>query len=111
VSLPVVITDLAEVDLRSCYRWLAERNRAAADRWRDSLLAAVDSLGENPERWPLATEPELAELGIRELHHGKRRRIHRVFYHIGSDSVEILRVRHAAQDSLSPGDMWQADEE
>ena len=111
MSFRLIITDAADSDMRQSYRWLAERNRAAADRWRDSLVTSVRSLAENPERGPLAAEEELADLGIRELLIGKRSRVHRVFFRVREDIVEVLRVRHAAQDSLSGDDFGPADED
>ena len=105
MSFRLVITDAADLDLRRSYRWLADHNRPAADRWKTSLLAAVRSLADNPERCPLATEEELANLGIRELLHGKRSRMHRIIFRVRDDMVQILRVRHSSQDLLSPDDL------
>lgn len=111
MSFLVVLTDLAYRDLRQSYKWLADRNRNAADRWRDSLLAAADLLVEKPERCPLAMEEELADLGIRQLLHGKRSRMHGILFRVPTDTVQTLRFRHSSQDSLSPEDLNLSSED
>src|SRR5437588_13043216 len=86
------------------YNWLAERSRAAANRWRDSLLQAIDTLEDHPERCPEAPEAEWHE-GLRQLLHGKRRQVHRILFEIRGQTVVVLRVRHSARDFLGPGDL------
>src|SRR5262245_39552736 len=85
--------------------WLAERSQAAAERWREGLLAVVKSLEENPERCPEAPEAEWYGPGLRQLIHGKKRSAHRVLFEIRGEVVVILRVRHAARDYLAPEDL------
>jgi plasmid stabilization system protein ParE len=104
MSFRVVIARKAAREIEDQYEWLAERSRAAANRWRASLLAAVSSLEENPERCPEAPEAEWYGEGLRQILHGERRRVHRVLFEIRGDVVVVLRVRHSAQDLLSPED-------
>lgn len=56
MSWNVVLTRKAAREIEEHYNWLAERSEAAADRWRNSLLAAIDTLEDNPERCPEAPE-------------------------------------------------------
>ena len=100
----VEITRRAAREIEDQYRWLAERWPAAADRLRDSLLAAVGSLEKNPERCPEALEAEWYGPGLRQLLHGRRRRIYRILFEIRGDVVLVVRVRHSAQDLLGPED-------
>jgi len=72
MSLHVVIARKAAREIEKQYHWLAERSEAAANRWRNSLLEAIDTLEDNPERCPEAPEAEWHE-GLRQLFHGKRR--------------------------------------
>jgi len=98
----VAIARKAAREIEDNYLWLADRSEATANRWRNSLLQAVSSLEENPQRCPEAPEAEWHP-GLRELLHGKRRRVHRILFEIRGHTVVILRVRHSAQESLAPG--------
>jgi plasmid stabilization system protein ParE len=103
MTFRVEIARKAAREIEEQYWWLAERSRAAAERWRQSLLDAVTSLEANPERCGEAPEAEYHE-GLRQLLHGKRQR-HRILFEIRGNAVIILRVRHAAQDLLGPDDL------
>jgi len=101
MTFRVEIAWKAAREIEEQYQWLAKRSRAAAARWRRSLLDAVASLEENPERFGEAPEAEYHE-GLRQLIHGKRRKTHRILFEIRGEMVIVLRVRHAAQDLLGP---------
>jgi len=101
MSLQVVIARRAAREIEEQYNWLAERSQAAADRWRNSLLEAIDTLADNPQRCPLAPEAEWYE-GLRQLLHGKRRQVRCILFEIRGQTVVVLRVRHSAQDFLGP---------
>jgi plasmid stabilization system protein ParE len=101
MSWNVVLARKAAREIEEQYDWLAERSEAAANRWRNSLLTAIDSLEDNPERCPEAPEAEWYE-GLRQLLHGKRRQVHRILLEIREQTVVVLRVRHSAQDFLGP---------
>jgi plasmid stabilization system protein ParE len=105
MSFRVEITRRAAREIEENYNWLADRSESAAERWRDSLLAAAQSLEENPERCPEAPEAEWYGPGLRQLLHGKKRRAHRILFEVRDDTVFILRVRHSAQDFLGPHDL------
>jgi plasmid stabilization system protein ParE len=104
MSWNVVIARKAAREIEGQYDWLAERSEAAANRWRDSLLAAIDSLEDNPERCSEAPEAEWHE-GLRQLLHGKRRQVHRILFEVRGQTVVVLRVRHSAQDFLGPEEL------
>ena len=101
MSWNVVLARKAAREIEEQYDWLARRSPAAADRWRNSLLEAINTLADNPERCPEAPEAEWHE-GLRQLLHGKRRRVHRILFEIREETVIVLRVRHSAQDFLGP---------
>jgi plasmid stabilization system protein ParE len=105
MSFRVVITRKAAREIEHHYDWLAERSRAAADRWRDSLLAAVDSLEQSAEQCPEAPEAQWYGEELGQLLHDKGRHVHRVLFEIRGDVVVVLRVRHSAQDLLGPEDL------
>jgi plasmid stabilization system protein ParE len=58
MSWRVVIADKVAREIEKHYLWLLRYSQAAADRWRDSLLAAIDSLEDDPKRCPEAPEAE-----------------------------------------------------
>src|SRR5262245_27254413 len=99
MSFHVTIARQAAREIARQYEWLAEhRSQAAADRWRDALLAAVRSLEESAERCPEAPEAEWYGQGLRQLLHGRRRQVYRILFEIRGEVVVVLRVRHGAQD-------------
>src|SRR5690242_12776178 len=101
----VEIADFAYAEVAREYAWLAQRSPAAAERWRQSLFGVIDSLTTLPERYGLAPEEEWYQGGLRQLLHGKRRSVYRVLFRIRGEVVQVLRVRHHAQDLLQPGDL------
>lgn len=103
MSFSVTIVRKAAREIENQYDWLAQLSQAAANRWRDSFLEAIESLEENPQRCPEAPEAEWHE-GLRQLLHGKRQRVHRVLFEIREQTVIVLRVRHSAQDFLGAED-------
>jgi plasmid stabilization system protein ParE len=99
----VEITELAAAEIRKQYEWLlANRSKFVADRFRDALLAAIDSLEKNPERCPKAPEAEWYGEQLRHLIHHQRRQVYRVLFEIHKTMVIILRVRHHSQDVIQP---------
>jgi plasmid stabilization system protein ParE len=105
MSFRAQITRKAARDIAKQFQWLAENRGTAAKRWRTSLLHAIDDLEENPRRYPEALESEWYGEGLRELIFGKRKGAYRILFEIREDVVVILRVRHSAQDQLTPDDI------
>jgi plasmid stabilization system protein ParE len=101
MSFHVAIARKAAREIEEQYNWLAQRSETAANRWRNSLLEAIDTLEDNPERCPEAPEAEWHE-GLRQLLHGKRRQVHRILFEIREQTVVVLRIRHGAQDFIGP---------
>lgn len=101
MSRNVVLARKAAREIEEQHDWLAQRSPAVADRWRNSLLEAIDTLEDHPARCPEAPEAEWHE-GLRQLLHGKRRQVHRILFEIRGETVVVLRVRHSAQDFLGP---------
>ena len=99
----VVITPLALAEVQEAYDWLVERAPRAADRWREALLKAVNSLEKFPKRCGLAPESTHFGREIRQLLYGKRRGIYRILFEIRDTTVVVLRVRHSARRSLGEG--------
>ncbi len=106
MNLPVVIEPRAKQDLRAAAAWWAE-NRSAeqAARWYDGFVDAIELLGENPVRYPLARENGEFPYELREMHYGLGgRATHRAVFTIRPEAVVVLAVRHAAQRDITPED-------
>jgi plasmid stabilization system protein ParE len=105
MAFQVVFRPQARSDIAAAVKWLAHRNPAAAARWRVGLFQVVQNLETNPALYPAADEaPELG-LDLRELLYGRRQSIYRILFTIERQTVNVLRVRHAAQDRLTSGDV------
>jgi plasmid stabilization system protein ParE len=102
---PVDVTDMAYAEIARAYAWRAERSAAAARRWQDDLFQVIDALVNDPVRHPLAPEADWYGDSLRQLLFGKRRGVYRVLFRIRGHRVQVLRVRHHAQDLLRPGDL------
>jgi plasmid stabilization system protein ParE len=105
MSFQVIFRPHARADIAATVTWLANNNAAAAARWRAGLLRIIENLETDPHRY--AAADEAADLGVdlRQLLYGRRRQVHRVLFTIEGQTVNILRVRHAAQDRLGSGDI------
>jgi plasmid stabilization system protein ParE len=105
VRYAIRTTSRADADIDAAVRWLSRQSPVAAARWHAGVLKAVRSLATNPDRCPLADEAVDLGLDLRELLYGRRRGVYRVLFTIDGQTVTIHRVRHAAQDRLTPGDV------
>ncbi|MCA9078636.1 MAG: type II toxin-antitoxin system RelE/ParE family toxin [Planctomycetaceae bacterium] len=102
----VRMSDKALQDADDVLRWFQEqRATSAGARWYQQLLAKIGTLEQRPERCGLALEAEDLGLELRELLFGRRRGMYRILFVIEGRRVEILRIRHSARDTLSPGDV------
>ena len=101
----VRFTALALAEIDSHLAWLSTQSSAAAARWHQRLLEAIQSLETNPERCSLAPENDWYSGELRQLLYGKKRGVYRILFEVRGDIVYVLRVRHGAQDLLEPGDL------
>src|SRR5262249_49679764 len=101
----VHITARALREIDEALAWLGKYSTAAAQRWYDRLMEAVDSLATNPEQWPLAPASERYPGELRQRLHGKRRQVYRILFEVRGHTVYILRVRHSAQDLLESDEL------
>jgi plasmid stabilization system protein ParE len=96
-------------DIRAAVAWLNQSSPSAAAQLHAGLLAAVRSLARNAERYPLADEAADLGMDLRELLYGRRRNVYRILFTIEGQTVNVLRVRHAAQDRLVADDIPPAE--
>ncbi len=105
MSHTIDIFPRAMADIRATVAWRSQHSSSSAVRLHAELLAAIRSLGNNPERCPLADEAADLGMELRELLYGCRRDVYRILFVIEGQTVNVLRVRHAAQDHLSADDL------
>ena len=103
----VLLTQRAAVELEDAYQWwAANRSVVQANRWHTAFIEAMLTLEDRPHRFPLAPENELFPVEVRQFVFGLGvRPTHRAIFMIRQDAVLILRVRHLAQDRISPDDI------
>lgn len=102
----VVIHATAKAAVRRNSDWLRLKFSARkADQWVADIGTAITGLALDPERCPEADEA--AELGIdlRVLFHGRRPHVFRILFTIDGNTVNVLHVRHAAQNRLTADDL------
>ncbi len=95
----------AMADIGASVAWRSQRSPSDAARLYAGLLTAIRSLASSPDRCPLAYEAADLGLDLRELLYRRRRSVYRILFTIAGQRVNVLRVRHAAQDRLKPGDV------
>lgn len=77
-----------------------------AQKWFHGILAALDTLRENPLQYGLAHESDDFPFELRQLLYGSGKRItHRALFRIDGDVVQVLTVRHVSQDDITPDDV------
>lgn len=94
----IVITPTALADIAEQIAYIGEDSPAAAARWYDGCLHAIESLESLPRRCSLAPEAEVFQREIRQLIYQS----HRVLYEVAGDTVNVLHVRHGARLPLAP---------
>ena len=92
----VITQPRAERDIEAAYRWLAEQAPAAANEWFDGISDALDSLGEMPERCPIAPEAKHFKQEVRHLLFGA----YRIIFAVEERHVRVITVRHASRKPL-----------
>jgi plasmid stabilization system protein ParE len=107
MSLRVQVARAAKRDIRQIVAWWSEhRSTEQALRWFARIGPAIDTLGELADRCPISPESDLLPTGLRQLHFGLgRKATHRIVFTIVGEEVRVLRIRHAAQQSLTLEDL------
>jgi len=103
----VGITDQAREQLEAAFHWWREnRSESQAVKWYNLFLDAIESIKNNPEKYPLSPENKSFPFEIRELRFGVgRHKTHRAVFTIRPDMVLVIAVRHMAQQAICPEDV------
>ena len=101
----VLIMPLAEKQLDEIASWYAESYPAVAAEWYSGFRRRIRELCDNPLQHALAQEHGLFPFEIRTLLYGSgRKKTHRAIFRIVGETVEVLAIRHLAQQDLNPED-------
>jgi plasmid stabilization system protein ParE len=69
-------------------------------RWFLALQDAIASLGEFPERCPLAPESAVFPFEVRHLLYGNTPHVYRILFTIENGTVYVLHIRHGRRQPL-----------
>ena len=102
----VQISKKAEADIDEALAWFWEQLAAeAGERWLVAIWNAIETLESQPDRFSLAAETEQFGLEVRELLFGKRRGVYRIIFHVGGQTVTILRIWHGSRNAIREIDL------
>jgi len=99
MAFRVEVAPEALADLDAIAAHIRERGSfESAERWFNGIIIAIRSLGELPNRCPLAEESRDLRTEVRLLLHGKRNRRYKIYFaiHHESKTVRVFHVRHWA---------------
>lgn len=96
----VIIQSSAQKAIEETYLWFSNDSSRKARIWLEGLYKAILSLENMPFRCSLAFENNFFNEEIRQLIYGKGRNAYRIIFTIVDNSVQILFVRHAAQEPI-----------
>jgi hypothetical protein len=75
----VLLTDEGRQNVRIIIDWYTERSASAAEDWYSGFQNLLNSLEENPQRYPLAPESRRFPIELRHANYGSdRRTTHRI---------------------------------
>lgn len=96
----------AEADIAAVLAWFRDQQALEeGGRWVAALLRVIGTLENHPLRCGIADESADIGTEIRQLLFGKRHGKYRVLFQIDGRTVDILRVRHGAQDRVASDDL------
>ncbi len=86
--------------------WADHRSLAEASRWLEGIESAIQSLEQDAQRFPLASESAAFDFPLHQMNFGlSGHPTHRVLFFIGDDRVLVYAIRHLAQAELTPDDL------
>ena len=97
----VVITPLAEDNIRKTHDWLKSENPAHDAKWLTSIRDKISVMDTLPESHAVAPESGAFNREIRQLLFG-RGTPWRIFFMIEGSTVHVLHVRHGSRDYWQP---------
>src|SRR5258708_1455775 len=95
----------AASDIRRITGFLSRRvSPESANRWQTQTTTTIARLETEADIWPEADEAAALNRPLKCRLHGRRPHVYRILYTIDGDIVNVVRIRHAAQNSLIADD-------
>jgi plasmid stabilization system protein ParE len=101
MTFRVEITLTAEQEGNEILSWLLSEHAGETGlRWFEALQDAIASLGEFPNRCPLAPENTVFPFEVRQLLYGKKPHVYRILFTIENQTVFVLHIRHGRRQPI-----------
>ena len=92
--------------IRNAEWWARNHSQEQAARWEEAIFSKIYSLDRFPESNPIARENADIPYELREAHFGLGSRPgYRILFTIVDDAVNVLTVKAAEEDWLSPDEL------
>ncbi len=98
----VKLTPRAQRDVEEIYRWIILRAPHQESAWYNSLMEAIKSLADHPQRCPISPEGLELRKQVRQLLYG--RQPYRILFWIDGKEVQILHIRRGARKPWNPSE-------
>jgi len=101
MTFRVETTATADQDADAILAWLLSEHAGDAGlQWFQSLQDAIASLGQFPQRCPLAPESSGFAFEVRQLLYGNPPHVYRILYTLEHQTVYVLHIRHGRRQPL-----------
>ena len=104
MTYQISTTRPAEEQFLANFRWIQERSTQGAASWRDQIIQGIQSLAQNPERFPLARENPSFAITLRHVLIGKGTSLFRIIFTIHEQEVRILAIMRGTKLGLDLND-------
>src|SRR5262245_35844421 len=94
----IYVGEHAEAEIDAIVEWIGRSSPRSAARWLLGLKKAIESLSLFPSRCSRARQQEFDTQDIRQLVYGA----YRVVFVIEARTVVVLRIPHAARQTMRP---------
>ena len=102
----VELSKRAKEDRERAYDWYAANySDEFALRWFAGITQGIESLSQDPLRFPKALENDDLPFDLYELLFGTKKNKHRILFTIRGDVVFVVHIRHSAQRDLTEDDL------
>ena len=96
----------ASADIRRIVEFISRRvDRVSAARWQNRIESTIAKLEYDAGVGPEADEAANLNRDLRCRLHGRRPHVYRILFTIDGETVNVHRVRHAAQVALTEDDL------